>query len=57
MKPELNKKYLITTDKWFMAPDGESYMAVFGTVTAILTDKETLGVDTNRHSSNWIVHR
>lgn len=55
MKPELNEKYLITTNDWFFGPDGNQYKAAFGTVNAILTDKDTLGVDTNRHSSNWYV--
>ena len=55
MKPIINKKYLITTDSWFFAPDGESYRAVFGTVKEILSDEETLGVKTNRSSTNWYV--
>lgn len=46
---------LITTDGWFSAPDGNIYRAVFGTIKGITTDKETLGVDTNRHSTNWYV--
>jgi len=52
---ELDKTYLITTDNWFYAPDGESYRAVFGTVTAVSSDSELLGISTNRHSSNWYV--
>ena len=55
MKPEVGETYLLTTNDWFVAPDGESYKAVFGTVHGILTDKDTLGVATNRHSSNWYV--
>ena len=55
MIPKLNKKYLITTDGWFSAPDGESYKAVFGTIYGIYDDKETLGIPTNRHSANWYV--
>lgn len=55
MKLKLNEKYLITTDSWFIAPDGEQYKSVFGTVTEILKDDEVLGVKTNRHSSNWFV--
>ena len=43
------KKYLITTHNWFLAPDGQEYRAVYGTV------KEFLGIDTNRHSTNWYV--
>lgn len=56
MKPQLGVKYLITTDNWFIAPDGASYRAVFGTVSSISTDNETLGIKTNRGSSNWYVN-
>lgn len=44
-------KYLITTDNWFIAPDGKSYRAVWGeahTMTAV----EALGVEPNRDSAN-----
>lgn len=50
---ELGCKVLVTTDEWFFAPDGESYRAVFGTVKAIHTDKDTLGIETNSKSTNW----
>lgn len=46
-------KALITTDAWFMAPDGRLYSSVFGTVEGIYGDKETLGIATNRNSTNW----
>jgi len=46
-------KVLVTTDAWFLAPDGESYRAVFGTVNAILKDEDTLGIKTNSKSTNW----
>ena len=55
MTPELGKKYLITTDNWFHAPDGDSYRAVFGTITDICSDKDSLGIKTNRHSTDWYV--
>lgn len=55
MTPELGKKYLITTDNWFFAPDGENYKAVFGTVSGVLNDKDSLGLKTNRHSTDWYV--
>ena len=55
MTPKTGDKYLITTDAWFYAPDGESYRAVFGTVNGIFSDKESLGIKTNRGSSNWYV--
>ena len=44
-------KYLITTDNWFFAPDGQSYKAVWGD-TEILEDS-FLGLKTNKNSSNW----
>lgn len=53
MKTEIGKKYLVTTDEWFIAPDGEQYRAVFGTVRSIESDKDALKIATNRHSSNW----
>lgn len=53
MTPELNKKYLITTDKWFLAPDGKMYRGVFGTVKSIDSDEKLLGVKTNSKSTNW----
>jgi hypothetical protein len=43
--------YLITTDAWFIAPDGKSYRSVWGDVT-ILEDS-FLGIKTNRNASNW----
>ena len=45
-------KYLITTDNFFLCPDGKHYKAVWGDVK-VLGDKEALGIDTNRNSSNW----
>lgn len=44
-------KYLITTDNWFIAPDGKQYRAAWGSVQ-ILEDG-LLGVKTNRNSTNW----
>jgi hypothetical protein len=45
-------KYLITTDKFFVAPDGKSYSAVWGEVK-ILGDETIMGIKTNRQSANW----
>ena len=50
---EVGKKVLVTTDCWFMAPDGTQYSAVFGTVKAVRSDEQTLGIKTNRGSTNW----
>ncbi len=47
----MNGKYLITTDAWFLAPDGKQYRAAWGEVE-ILEDN-FLGVKTNRNSANW----
>lgn len=55
MKPEVGSTYVITTDNWFVAPDGNQYKAVFGTVHGIYNDEETLRIKTNRGSANWYV--
>lgn len=46
-------KALVTTDAFFFAPDGREYRSVFGTVAGICDDKGTLGIATNRNSTNW----
>jgi len=52
---EIGKTALITTDNWFISPDGTQKKAVFGTVHAIKTDEQALGVKTNARSTNWYV--
>ena len=44
-------KYLITTDAWFLAPNGKLYRAVWGEVEII--QDAILGVKTNKNSSSW----
>lgn len=44
-------KYLITTDNWFLAPDGKQYKGVWGNVEII--EDNFLGIKTNARSSNW----
>ena len=44
-------KYLITTEKWFTAPDGKVYQAVWGDVK--LVEDSILGVKSKRNSANW----
>jgi hypothetical protein len=44
-------KYLITTDSWFVAPDGKQYKAAWGDVQ--IMEDNALGVKTNRNSTNW----
>ncbi len=52
---QIGQKYLLTTDQWFFAPDGESYRSVFGTVHALVDSEVALGMKTNRNSTNWYV--
>jgi hypothetical protein len=54
VKIEIGKRYLVTTDEWFTAPNGHSYKAVFGTVHLISTTEEELGFRP-RQSANWFV--
>jgi len=44
-------KYLITTDNYFIAPNGRLYRSVWGEVTII--EDSFLGIKTNRNSTNW----
>jgi hypothetical protein len=44
-------KYLITTDEWFIAPNGKQYKSAWGEVE-IVSDA-ILGIKTNVRSSNW----
>lgn len=53
MMPAVGDKILVTTDNWFYAPDGAQYRAAFGTVHAVSTAEDTLGVRPNGKSTNW----
>lgn len=53
MNIEIGKKALVTTDCWFVAPDGKTYQAVFGTVKGCHTAENTLGIRPNGKSTNW----
>lgn len=44
--------FLITTDRFFVAPNGQQYCAVWGKVE-IIQDNDLLGIKTNARSSNW----
>ena len=44
-------RYIVTTDNWFNAPDGQQYRAVWGEVEIV--EDTILGIKTNRNSSNW----
>lgn len=49
----IGRMALVTTDNWFIAPDGEQYRAAFGTLRAVRSDSDTLGIRTNARSTNW----
>ena len=53
---KVGKKYLITTDNWFFAPDGKQYRSVFGTLYGIVKAEDELGLRPNRNSANWFVN-
>ena len=53
MNIQVGQKALVTVDNWFYGPDGRQYKAVFGTVKAVRTSEESLGVRTNARSTNW----
>jgi len=53
MNIKVGDKALVTTNDWFVAPDGKSYKAVFGTVRGVRTAEETLGIKPNGKSTNW----
>lgn len=37
----IGDKVLVTTDDWFLAPDGENYKSVYGTVKGVFYDQDT----------------
>lgn len=53
--PNINigDKVLVSFDNYFLAPDGRQYRAAFGTVRAVRTAEESLGVRPNGKSANW----
>lgn len=48
-------RYLVTTDNWFYAPDGEAYRAAWGRASIMKTE-DTLGFSPARPSTNWFLH-
>ncbi len=51
----VNQKVLITTNNWFIAPDGKQYRAVHGTLKAVHESGKTLGFIPNRSHANWFI--
>lgn len=50
---EKNDKVIVTVDKWFYAPDGKQYRAVYGTVKEIVRAENLIGVVPRPPSTNW----
>jgi len=48
------KKYLVTADNWFYAPDGHSYRSAWGECNIIKTE-EAFGFTPTRPSTNWFL--
>lgn len=46
------QRYLVTTDNWFTAPDGQQYKAVWGTCY-VKNITEVFGFTPTRPSTNW----
>ena len=55
MNIQVGDTALITSDGWFVAPDGSHYRSVFGTVKGVYDSESVLGVRTNAKSTNWYV--
>jgi len=53
MHAYVGRKVLVTTDNWFIAPNGRQYRAAFGTVKGVHDDQSVLGIKTNARSTNW----
>lgn len=51
----INKKVLITTQGWFIAPDGIEYRACWGTLKSVNEAGKTLGFIPNRSHANWFI--
>lgn len=47
------KKYLVTTNDWFIGSDGRQYRGVYGELKAVVDAETTLGIRTNTRSTNW----
>jgi hypothetical protein len=51
---ENGKRYLVTVDNWFQAPDGERYCAAWG-VCELKTTADVFNFTPARPSTNWFV--
>lgn len=49
------KNVLVTTQNWFITPNGEEKKAIWGKLNGIFKDTDTLGFAVNRPNTNWYV--
>lgn len=55
IKEYLNQKVLVTTQNWFVAPDGKEYRSAWGTLKGVHEAGKTLGFIPNRSHANWFL--
>lgn len=48
------EKYIVTSDNWFLAPDGQEYRAAYG-VCHLLKMEDVFGFTPQRPSTNWFM--
>jgi len=48
------ERYLVTTDNWFVAPDGQQYLSAWGRCEMLTTDN-VFGFKPSRPSTNWFL--
>lgn len=49
----INQKVLISTNDWFVGPDGKDHRAVWGTLKGVHEAGKHLGFIPNRAHANW----
>lgn len=49
----IGKTVLVTTDQYFLAPDGKQYRAVFGKLRGVRGAEQTLGIKVSARSQDW----
>ncbi len=52
-RAQIGDRVLATCDNYFVAPNGQLYRAVFGTLHAVSSAEDTLGIKPNGKSTNW----
>lgn len=55
MHDYIGKNVLVTTEDWFIAPDGKDYKAVYGVLKGVHEAGKTLGFIPNRSHANWFL--